>query len=208
MKGVLFDLDGVLIDSETLYTRFWSDTERLYPTGIEDFAYKIKGNTLSRILGTYFPDHEVQKHILEMLDTFEANMKYVVYPEAMDLLEQLNTHHIPCALVTSSDIEKMKKLSLQLPDFLRHFNAMITGNMVHNSKPNPECFLKGAEAIGVDIKDCVVFEDSKSGIEAGLKSGAKVIALATSLRREDINKNVCKIEDSIADISIEDIIGL
>ena len=50
MKGVLFDLDGVLIDSETLYTEFWSNAEKKYPTGVEDFAYVIKGNNLAKIL--------------------------------------------------------------------------------------------------------------------------------------------------------------
>ena len=102
----------------------------------------------------------------------------------------------------------MNKLALQHPDFLNHFNAMVTGNMVSKSKPDPECFLRGAEMIGVDIKDCVVCEDSPSGILAGLNSGAKVIAIATTLRRKDINKDAHKIVDSIADISVDDILSL
>ena len=208
MKGVLFDLDGVLIDSETLYTEFWSNAEKKYPTGVEDFAYVIKGNNLAKILSTYFPDKEVQADLLRMIDEFERNMQYPIFPGAMELVNSLNQQNIPCAIVTSSDISKMDKLAMQHPDFLNHFNAMVTGNMVSKSKPDPECFLRGAEMIGVDIKDCVVCEDSPSGILAGLNSGAKVIAIATTLRCKDINKDAHKIVDSIADISVDDILSL
>lgn len=208
MKGVLFDLDGVLIDSETLYTEFWSNAEKKYPTGVDDFAYIIKGNNLAKILSTYFPDKEVQADLLRMIDEFERNMQYHIFPGAMELVNSLNQQNIPCAIVTSSDISKMDKLAMQHPDFLNHFNAMVTGNMVSKSKPDPECFLRGAEMIGVDIKDCVVCEDSPSGILAGLNSGAKVIAIATTLRRKDINKDAHKIVDSIADISVDDILSL
>ena len=208
MKGVLFDLDGVLIDSETLYTEFWSNAEKKYPTGVDDFAYIIKGNNLAKILSTYFPDKEVQADLLRMIDEFERNMQYPIFPGAMELVNSLNQQNIPCAIVTSSDISKMDKLAMQHPDFLNHFNAMVTGNMVSKSKPDPECFLSGAEMIGVDIKDCVVCEDSPSGILAGLNSGAKVIAIATTLRRKDINKDAHKIVDSIADISVDDILSL
>ena len=208
MKGVLFDLDGVLIDSETLYTEFWSNAEKKYPTGVEDFAYVIKGNNLAKILSTYFPDKEVQADLLRMIDEFERNMQYPIFPGAMELVNSLNQQNIPCAIVTSSDISKMDKLAMQHPDFLNHFNAMVTGNMVSKSKPDPECFLRGAEMIGVDIKDCVVCEDSPSGILAGLNSGAKVIAIATTLRRKDINKDAHKIVDSIAVISVDDILSL
>lgn len=208
MKGVLFDLDGVLIDSETLYTEFWSNAEKKYPTGVEDFAYVIKGNNLAKILSTYFPDKEVQADLLRMIDEFERNMQYHIFPGAMELVNSLNQQNIPCAIVTSSDISKMDKLAMQHPDFLNHFNAMVTGNMVSKSKPDPECFLRGAEMICVDIKDCVVCEDSPSGILAGLNSGAKVIAIATTLRRKDINKDAHKIVDSIADISVDDILSL
>ena len=208
MKGVLCDLDVVLIDSETLYTEFWSNAEKKYPTGVEDFAYVIKGNNLAKILSTYFPDKEVQADLLRMIDEFERNMQYPIFPGAMELVNSLNQQNIPCAIVTSSDISKMDKLAMQHPDFLNHFNAMVTGNMVSKSKPDPECFLRGAEMIGVDIKDCVVCEDSPSGILAGLNSGAKVIAIATTLRRKDINKDAHKIVDSIADISVDDILSL
>ena len=74
--GFLFDLDGVLIDSEREYTRIWTDIDKAYPTGIENFALKIKGTTLDNILSTYYPEEEVKKNVKRMLDEEESAMKY------------------------------------------------------------------------------------------------------------------------------------
>lgn len=208
MKGVLFDLDGVLIDTETLYTEFWGDMDRRFPTGVEDFAYVIKGNNLARIFGTYFPDESIQKQILVLLNEFERTMQYRIFPGVLNFLDELKAAKIPFAVVTSSDIEKMEKLYLQLPGFKERFDAIITGNMVGKGKPNPECFIKGAEAIGCELKDCYIFEDSPSGLEAALATGAKVIALATTLRRKDINKEADKILDSFIDFHVSDMLAI
>ena len=69
--GVLFDLDGVLIDSETTYTKFWSEIGRIYPTGLDNFAIAIKGTTLPSIL-EYFPDASVRENITKRLLAFQA----------------------------------------------------------------------------------------------------------------------------------------
>ena len=73
--GALFDLDGVIIDSEGIYTEFWHDIDVQYPTGVENFEYVIKGNTLGNILDTYFSpeDHD---DILKALKLQEQNMVY------------------------------------------------------------------------------------------------------------------------------------
>lgn len=201
--GVLFDLDGVLIDSESLYTEFWSNIDRVYPTGIDNFAYKIKGNNLGRILSTYYPDSKIQKEIVDLINQFEEQIQYKIFPGVIEFLTELKNRSIPTALVTSSDKEKMKKLYVQHPNFKSYFNVVITGDMVSKSKPNPECFIKGATLLGINPQNCYVFEDSPSGIRAGLDSGAKVIALATTLLRQDINKDVQAIIDSFIDFDVE-----
>ena len=71
--GVLFDLDGVLIDSETTYTKFWSEIGRIYPTGLDNFAIAIKGTTLPSIL-EYFPDASVREDITKRLLAFQEAM--------------------------------------------------------------------------------------------------------------------------------------
>ena len=72
--GVLFDLDGVLIDSEREYTRIWSEIDRRYPTGVENFAIKIKGQTLPEILSNHYPE-TLHSAVIDMLNEQEQQMR-------------------------------------------------------------------------------------------------------------------------------------
>ena len=185
-KGVLFDLDGVVVDSESIYTQFWSDIDKLYPTGVENFAIAIKGNTLQRILADYFPDNDVKQDILERIKDFEINMRYKPFAEAIRFINELKRNQFRIAIVTSSSQKKMDNLYAQNPGFREMFDAVVTGDMVSHSKPDPEPYLLGAKAIGVAPESCYVFEDSISGIESGISAGATVIGLATTLPYDKI----------------------
>ena len=198
-KGVLFDLDGVVVDSESIYTQFWSDIDKLYPTGIENFAIAIKGNTLQRILADYFPDNDVKQDILERIKDFEINMRYKPFAEAIRFINELKRNQFRIAIVTSSSQKKMDNLYAQNPGFREMFDAVVTGDMVSHSKPDPEPYLLGAEAIGVAPESCYVFEDSISGIESGIRAGATVIGLATTLPYDKI--------DGKAHLTINDFTG-
>ena len=198
-KGVLFDLDGVVVDSESIYTQFWSDIDKLYPTGVENFAIAIKGNTLQRILADYFPDNDVKQDILKRIKDFEINMRYKPFAEAIRFINELKRNQFRIAIVTSSSQKKMDNLYAQNPGFREMFDAVVTGDMVSHSKPDPEPYLLGAEAIGVAPESCYVFEDSISGIESGIRAGATVIGLATTLPYDKI--------DGKAHLTINDFTG-
>jgi len=204
--GILFDLDGVIIDSEGIYTDIWNDIESIYPTGVENFAHVIKGSNLSKILNTYYPDKTAQEKVVELLMEYQDKMRYDIFPGVIEFLEDLKRHDIPSCIVTSSDNKKMKHLVDQQPGLLPYFNDVVTGDMVKNSKPDPECFLIGAEKLGVDIKSCFVFEDSISGIIAGKESGAKVIALATTLSRDEIRIKTDETIDNFIGYSVEEML--
>lgn len=199
MKGVLFDLDGVVVDSESIYTQFWSNIDKLYPTGVENFAIAIKGNTLQRILADYFPDNDVKQDILERIKDFEINMRYKPFAEAIRFINELKRNQFRIAIVTSSSQKKMDNLYAQNPGFREMFDAVVTGDMVSHSKPDPEPYLLGAKAIGVAPESCYVFEDSISGIESGIRAGATVIGLATTLPYDKI--------DGKAHLTINDFTG-
>ncbi len=202
-KGVLFDLDGVLVDTESQYSIFWGKMGIEYNTGIPDFADRIKGSNLAAILNTYFPDKSVQDEIVEKLNAFQAAMTYEICPGVKEFISQLKQHNIPTCIVTSSDDKKMEQLFAHQPYFRENFSNIITGDQVTNSKPHPECFLKGAQKIGVDIKDCLIFEDSMQGITAGLASGAKVIALSTTCSIEQISTLTNVIIPGFKDFSLD-----
>lgn len=202
--GVLFDLDGVLIDSENLYTDFWKGIDCVYPTGVEDFANVIKGNTLTKILNTYFPDKNIQNEIKLKLHKFEDEMRYPIFDGVINFLEELKSHNIPTAIVTSSDDEKMKSLFKQHPQFKDFFNVIITGSVVTHSKPHPEGYLIAAKAINRQAENCFVFEDSIQGLEAGMASGATVIGLTTSNPVEILKDKAHKLIDGFVGFTIRD----
>lgn len=192
--GALFDLDGVLIDSEGIYTEFWSEISADFPNSCTiaeyktplEFALKIKGNTLQNILGTYFPDTKDQNEIIRRLKHHELTMDYRVFDGTYELLERLKRADIPIAIVTSSNRIKMNHMTEQLPQLASYADAIITGDDVTASKPDPQGYIYGAKAINRAPERCWVFEDSLAGIEAGNRAGCRVIGVATTLTRQKI----------------------
>ncbi len=184
--GCLFDLDGVLIDSERKYTGIWEAIEKQWPTGVENFAYKIKGTTLEDILERYFPDETVRKEVVKELYRLEGLMIYEALPGAMEFVGELRRRGIGIALVTSSNSLKMEHLWHDMPNLREQFDVIITGDEVSKSKPDPEGYLSAARHLGVDPRRCAVFEDSVQGVKAGKAAGAYVIGVEGTLRADDI----------------------
>lgn len=207
--GVLFDLDGVLLDTEGIYTDFWQTIDDKYPTGVPGFAHIIKGSNLTTILDTYYPDKELQKIIISILDGFEKEMKYRPFTDAIKFVDELKSSSIPTCIVTSSSMLKMNNAFEQLPGFREKFDGLVTGDMVKHCKPNPEGYLLGAQQIGLKPENCYVFEDSLQGIQAGLNAGCKVIALTTTVAREQIEKlKANKIINNFAGFSVQEMLSL
>lgn len=204
--GLLFDLDGVLLDSEGLYTIFWKQMDELYPTGIDNFDSYIKGFHLSRIL-TYFDSDEIRQQILQRLNDYEKNMRFEFFAGALDLVKQLRQAGIPMAIVTSSDRKKMQALYEQHPEFPTLFNHIITGDMVTKAKPDPDCYLMGAELLGLNIMDCIVMEDSRNGLLAGRASGARVIGIATTLTASAVSQLSDMTVDDVSQLSVDRILN-
>lgn len=206
--GALFDLDGVLIDSETEYTRIWGDIEACFPTGIEDFPLVIKGTTLPHILDTYFADEPVRSQVVDMLRDRENRMEYRPIAGALEFLDALADAGIPSAIVTSSNDEKMANLYSQLPGFRERFAAIVTSCDVRNSKPDPEGYHLAASRLGLAPERCCVFEDSFSGLEAGRSAGGAVVALATTNPRHSLAGRADITIDDFAEMTIERLLAL
>lgn len=206
--GCLFDLDGVLIDSERIYTKIWEAIEQQWPTGIDNFAYKIKGTTLEDILDHYFPDETVRANVVKELYRLEGLMIYEPLPGAVEFIDALRQRSIPVAMVTSSNDLKMKHLWSDMPGFKEKFDVIITGDEVTHSKPNPEGYLKAAKAIGVQPEKCVVFEDSLQGVKAGKAAGAFVVGVAGTLRAEDIASYSDIVVNGVAEVNIDELESL
>lgn len=199
---MLFDLDGVLLDSEGQYSIFWEQMDHEYPTGIQQFASFIKGFHLARILN-YFENEDVRQQVLNKLLEFERHMYYEFFPGALEFVKELRSAGIPMAIVTSSDHKKMQALYSQYPEFPTLFDKIVTGDMVTKAKPDPDCFLMGARQLGVDIKDCIVFEDSRNGLIAGRESGALVIGISTTLDRDTVGQLSDLTLNAVEELTVE-----
>lgn len=200
--GILFDLDGVLLDTEGIYSKFWAAIDKRYPTRVAHFTDVIKGSNLETILNTYFESSH-HDDIKALLSQFQRNMEYRFFPGAVAWLDKLRNAGLPMAVVTSSDELKMKAVYAQHPGFKDYFKAVVVGEMVTKPKPSPECFLLGARLLGVDIANCYIFEDSINGIEAAHASGAKVIGLSTTNPKEVLQDKADLVIDSFEGFTIE-----
>lgn len=182
---VLFDLDGVIMDTETQYGIFWNRTGKEL-IGLDDFGKRIKGQTLNHIISHFDGVSKSKDEIIKELYEYERNMSYDYIPGADEFMKDLHARGIPMAIVTSSNDAKMVNVRKAHPELWELTEAVLTSEHFSKSKPDPECFLKGMEVLGGRPEDTYVFEDSIHGINAGRAAGAKVIGLATTNTREAI----------------------
>lgn len=179
--AALFDFDGVVMDTESQYTLFWDAVGKEYHPEIPDFGHHIKGQTLTSIYEKYFADRpDIRERLTQEHHEFEDRMKFEYIPGVVDFLKELRANGVKIAIVTSSDNRKMANVYRAHPELTGWVDRILTADLFTCSKPHPECFLLGAEILGVPIGNCVVFEDSFHGLEAGNRAGMKVIGLATT----------------------------
>ena len=202
---VLFDFDGVIADTESQYTYFWDKMGKDY-LGLEGFGHTIKGQTLVQIFGKFFDGMvKEQEEIVPQLNAFERNMSYDYIPGALEFMQELKRRGIRSAIVTSSNDIKMSNAYAAHPELLEIVDTVLTSEHFSKSKPDPECFLKGMEVLGATPQETIVFEDSFHGISAGRASGAKVIGLATTNKREALTPLCDMVIDDFTQISVADL---
>lgn len=201
--AVLFDFDGVIMDTETQYTVFWNEQGRKY-LGEEDFGRRIKGQTLTQIYDKHFSDQpEAQQEITAGLNVFEQQMSYEYIPGVEAFLAELRRNGVKIAVVTSSNEEKMQNVYNAHPEFKGMVDRILTGEMFARSKPAPDCFLLGMEIFGAQPENTYVFEDSFHGLQAGMTSGATVVGLATTNSREAITGKAHYIMDDFTELTFD-----
>jgi HAD superfamily hydrolase (TIGR01509 family) len=191
--AALFDCDGVVIDTESQYSEFWKVQNAKYLPDVPDMYLQIKGQTLTQVFARFFPDRtDLQQQITFELNEFESHMQFTYISGICSFLEELKSHGVKTALVTSSNDIKMSNVYKRHPAFKNFFDVLVTANQVTRSKPDPQCYLKAAEDLGVRREDCFVFEDSFAGLEAGRNAQMRVIGLATT-NPPDAIENHCNV---------------
>ncbi|MBQ7540569.1 MAG: HAD family phosphatase [Bacteroidaceae bacterium] len=188
-KTALFDLDGVLIDTEPQYAVFWGNIGREFLPEMPDFANRIKGKSLVDIFDMFFPgNHEAQQRIKQRLLASERNMSYLLFPHVLEVVEGLKALGVNVAIVTSSDASKMQSLYASHPELRTVFGKIFTAENVTRSKPAPDCYINAARAMNTDVSRCIVFEDSTNGLISARDAGTHVVGLTTTMSKELVSQ--------------------
>lgn len=199
LKAVLFDCDGVLIDSEPLGAR---RNVRVFeqmgiPATYED-SLSLVGKDIVDIppiaakYGKTITPQDFIDTYTSMIAAGKEHESIYLDPELqlmdgiLEFLERLHTAGVKCALVSNSRSPHVLLL-LNRFNMVKHFDVIITGDMVEQLKPSPEGYARAMEFMGVDPLDCAVIEDSPTGIKAGKASGAYVFGFIGSELKQDVS---------------------
>lgn len=203
---VLFDMDGVLIDTESQYDEFWAEANQKFQIGIPDIAQKVKGFTLSSVISTYFSNRsdDVKQAVANQLIECERNMHFPDVNGASQFVQSLKDAGVKIALVTSSQNTKMEAVYRD-KHFDTIFDAIVTADDITIGKPDPMCYLLAAKRLGYTPENCFVMEDALSGIAAGNAAGMKVIGLSTTNPAHVIEDKVLKVIPDFANFTLSDL---
>jgi len=211
--GVIFDLDGVLVDTGWAHKQSWYDLaekEDFYMT--DEFFYKTFGMQnymiIPMLLGRDVSSGEVDR----LSDWKEQRYREIIAEKlapsegARSLLGNLKNEDFLLAVGSSAPRANLD-LVLERTDLRDYFDACVAGQDVTNGKPAPDTFLKAAEKLSLGAKSCVVVEDAVQGVEAGKAAGMAVVAVTTTRSRADLNKADI-IVDSLAQLQARQFIDL
>lgn len=188
VKAALFDLDGVVFDTEPQYTIFWEAQCKEFHPERPRLAHEIKGQTLEQIYDTWFDGElrAVRPLLTDRLNAFEYQMQFLYVDGFEQFIASLRKQGVKTAVVTSSNHQKMESVYRQHPEFKAMFDAILTSEDFEHSKPHPDCYLKAAARFDAQPEECVVFEDSFNGLKSGRAAGMTVVGLATTNPAEAI----------------------
>lgn len=176
--GVLFDMDGLVLDSERLYTRFWREAAQAlgYPmTAAQSLGMRSLGKALGQpylesLFGPGVDYTIMREKRIELMDAYVAEHGIAPKPGIYELMDFLNENHIPAAITSSSPMEYIHR-HLGKADLLHRFTALCSGHEVPNGKPAPDIYLLGAQSLGLDPRNCLALEDSPTGILSAYRAG-------------------------------------
>lgn len=215
--GALFDWDGVIIDSHNQHEKSWSklaeEENKVLPDNFFKMTFGMRNeNIIPNFFGNWI-DVTNQEEITRLADRKEEIYREIIIsdgieplPGVRNLLQSLKSEEIACSIASSTPIANIETVMgmIGLSDY---FDAITAAEDVSNGKPNPEVFLKAAEKIKVDPKNCVVFEDAHVGIEAGLAANMQVIAVATTHPVDSLG-NAHMVTENLESIDAEKIMEL
>lgn len=192
VEGVIFDMDGLIYDSERLFfqqkqivTREYgyTETEENYVQTLGLTGETLKSTMLS-IYGKDYPFEEISKKSRENMMKFISQNGLPIKKGITQLLQFLKQNNIPCAIASSTHLTYIQEY-LSKTNLSSYFSAVIGGDMIRHSKPEPDIFLEAAAALSLSPSQCLVLEDSENGILAAHNAGIPVICIPDMKQPQD-----------------------
>ena len=184
-KAVVFDMDGTLVDSTQVVEAAWASWAARHHLVIKDVLSFSHGRPTIATLERFLPGRDHSEELTELGHFEETHTTGIVaIPGAADVLQALQAHHCPWAVVTSAwrKLAETRILAAGLP----LPPVIVPIDEIRKGKPDPEGFLYAAAQLGVEPEECVVFEDTRPGIDAGLSAGMQVVGLLTTCSSQQL----------------------
>lgn len=184
VEAVIFDMDGLMIDTETVNYKFFGGFFKKMGIELSKYNYCVcfTGRTIEKGLiaakEIYNGDYEVEdffQYFEQYKDEWSSQV-IPLKPGLIELLDELKSKNIKLAIATSSGIERVYNL-FKPYDVLKYFDEIVCGPDVKHSKPAPDIFLKACEKLNVSVENAIVLEDSEAGIEAAFRAHVPVICI-------------------------------
>ena len=192
IKGVIFDMDGTLVDNMHFHQQAWFAFLDKHGVIVSEAEYHEKNaGTITEIIPKFFPDitdaAEIMRLGLEKEEMYRNlyRMEIRSLPGLETFMQALSDAGILMGLATAADRGNID-FTIDALGLRRYFHAIIGSEEVRYGKPHPDVFLKAAAALGKDPGECMAFEDSTPGIRSAIAAGMKVTGLATTHRREEL----------------------
>ncbi len=182
IEGVISDMDGVILDSEKLYVRFWCEAgqfygfpfERKHALGIRSMARPFAIERLQGWFGDSFDYDTVRNKRIELMNAYVEKHGIEAKPDAEKLLSYLKEKGIAVALATATPKDRAEEY-LRRVGLLQYFDEVVSARMVKNGKPAPDIYLFAAEKLGLKPEECMALEDSQNGIRSANAAGCKTV---------------------------------
>lgn len=211
IRGVLFDMDGVILDTEKLYTRFWREACMFYGfpmTWEQALCMRSLNHTAAaKILVDFFGENAsyplIHAKRIELMSAFVAEHGVEAKPGIYELLDWLDAHGIPAVVTTASPMERVEG-HLGSLGLLNRFQRICTVSEVRCGKPEPDIYEFGAKCLGLQPGQCLALEDSYTGMLSAHRAGCKNTIVPDL---DQPGENILSIAYAVAD-SLTDVIDL
>ena len=200
-KGAIFGMDGLLFDTERLYKESWEVMAGQFgQVHNPEFPTAVAGTSgagMVAVIREYYPEVDPQAFIQGCMDRVAEIIRVSVpeKPWVREILSFFREHDVPVAVASSSARELIEH-NLRLTGLTDYFDAVVSGQEVSRSKPDPDIFLLAAKKIGIPPEDCYVFEDGINGARAGVAAGCATVMIPDFMQpTEDLRQNcaaICK----------------